>query len=122
MTASSMLRNNRFYYFYRFFKWKIGDRSPLVAAIKITQKCNLRCTHCPWKNRILSDLSTEKWKLIIKDLWDKGCTVLTFEGGEPTIRNDLKELLDYSSDLGFKTIVVTNGTQEITDINPDRLW
>lgn len=108
-----------FYYFYRFVKWKLGDKSPIVASLKITQRCNLRCTHCSWKNKITEELPTKQWKEIIKDVWDRGCRVVVFEGGEPTLRIDLKELIEYSSNLGLKSIVVTNGTQDLTEITPN---
>jgi len=42
---------------------------------------------------------------------------IDFSGGEPTIRNDFPELIEYASHLGFRTIcVITNGTR-IGDIN-----
>jgi len=119
---SKYFRNTRWYYFYRFIKWKLGDKSPLVAAIKITQRCNIKCTHCPWKNKILNELKTDEWKKIIKRLFEFGCTVLTFEGGEPALRKDLNELINYSHKLGLKTIVVTNGTQDISNISPNVFW
>ena len=69
----SMHRKNAFYLYYRMFKWKIlKDKSPIAAAIKITQRCNLRCKHCPWQNRITDDLPLDKWKDIIDDLYGQG--------------------------------------------------
>lgn len=116
------MKDSFFYYFLRFIKWKFGEKSPIIASLKVTQKCNLTCSHCPWKNKIHSDLPTDKWKEIIKRIWSLGCTVLTFEGGEPTLRTDLQELMEYASFLGLKTIVVTNGTRDISKITPDRIW
>jgi len=122
MVFRDSMKKNNWYYLYRLARWKLGDKSPIVASLKVTQNCNLNCSHCPWKNKIHSELSTEKWKKIIKQAKDRGCTLVTFEGGEPTLRSDLKELIDYGSELGLSTLVVTNGTRDITSINPDRIW
>ena len=114
----AQMRNNELYYLHRLIKWKLGDKSPIIAAIKITQQCNLRCTHCSWRDFGKDELSTAKWKEVIKDIWNRGCAVIVFEGGEPTLRLDLQELVDYASSLGFKTIVITNGTGDIETYFP----
>ena len=72
--------------------------------------CNQKCIHCYAADQKLSEtkeLSTEEWKKII-DICKKECIPqLTFTGGEPTIRNDLVELIDYSR--WFVTRLNTNG-------------
>jgi MoaA/NifB/PqqE/SkfB family radical SAM enzyme len=122
MISGDSMKKNNWYYLYRLIRWKLGDRSPVVASLKITQNCNLSCTHCPWKNKIHFELSTEQWKKIIEQVRNRGCTLVTFEGGEPTLRSDLQELIEYGSELGLSTLVVTNGTRDITSIMPDRIW
>jgi MoaA/NifB/PqqE/SkfB family radical SAM enzyme len=105
------------------FKWRLlGDRSPIVAAIKITQRCNLRCKHCTWKNRITKDLSLSEWKDIIDDLHRQGVTTIAIEGGEPTLHNDVSRIVDYINSKNMYSIFVTNGTQDISFIDPDVFW
>ena len=116
------MKPNTWYYLYRLLKWELGDRSPILASLKITQNCNLSCSHCPWKNGVRTELSTIQWKKILKQVSDRGCKLVTFEGGEPTLRSDLQELIEYGSELGLSTLVVTNGTRDIAGINPDRVW
>jgi MoaA/NifB/PqqE/SkfB family radical SAM enzyme len=116
------MKRNNWYYFYRYIKWKFGDRSPIVASLKVTQRCNLSCSHCSWKNKIVQDLPTQRWKEIIRDVHGRGCTQLTLEGGEPTLRTDLQELIEYASSLGLSTLVVTNGTRDLSKITPNRVW
>ena len=116
------MKKSNWYYLYRLVRWKFGDRSPVVASLKVTQDCNLSCSHCPWRKRVRADLSTQQWKKIIDQVKDRGCTLVTFEGGEPTLRPDLQELIDYGSELGLSTLVVTNGTRDLTSVKPDRLW
>lgn len=72
--------------------------------------CNQKCLHCYAAGQEYSDkkeLSTDEWKRVI-DKCKKVCIPqLTFTGGEPTIREDLVELIDYSR--WFVTRLNTNG-------------
>lgn len=118
-----MNRKNRFYYYYRAMKWKLfRDKSPIVAAIKITQRCNLHCKHCTWSNKIIKDLSFAEWKSIIDDLYQKGVTTIVIEGGEPTLYRDIEKVMEYMKFKGLFMIFITNGTRDISGINPDVFW
>lgn len=72
--------------------------------------CNQKCKNCYAAGQIQAEteeLSTKQWKEII-DRCRKACIPqLTFTGGEPTLRNDLVELIDYSR--WFVTRLNTNG-------------
>lgn len=72
--------------------------------------CNQKCIHCYAAGQKLSEkeeLSTEEWKKVI-DICQKECIPqLTFTGGEPTMRKDLVELIEYSK--WFITRLNTNG-------------
>jgi len=77
--------------------------------------CNLRCTFCYYKEKLSdssskNNLTTKKAKRLI-DLYKKsGMEVLEFTGGEPTIREDIFELISYAKKAGFKKIsMITNG-------------
>lgn len=72
--------------------------------------CNLKCLHCYAKGEKLSnvnELSTEEWFKIIDKCKEARIPSLTFTGGEPTIRRDLVELVDYAK--WFVTRLNTNG-------------
>ena len=78
--------------------------------------CNLKCMHCYAAGQQLSDeeeLSTEDWKKIIDKCREAGIPQLTFTGGEPTMREDLIELIKYSR--WFITRLNTNGTKLTED-------
>ena len=47
------------------------------------------------------------WKRIIDKLWENGVPQIVFTGGEPTLRDDLVELIEHSKE--FVTGLVTNG-------------
>ncbi len=54
-------------------------------------------------------LSTEEWKEIIQKAWEWGIPHLVFTGGEPSLRPDLCELVQYAEELGQVTGLITNG-------------
>ena len=121
---SSKIRISQFipYYVYRFILWRLGDKKPLSAVIKITNRCNLKCKQCPWWKQNEPEQTTEQWKETLRDIKKRGVLMSIFEGGEPTLRKDLQELLDYSKELGMLTIVITNGQNDFSKYNPDFFW
>lgn len=110
------------YYFYRFFLWKLGNKSPLSAVAKVTNKCNLKCKHCPWWKRDIEEASTEEWFKILKWARKQGVIHLIIEGGEPTLRPDLDELISYAKRLGMLVMVITNGLSDLSKYKPDTYW
>ncbi len=84
--------------------------------------CNQKCIHCYAAGQPQSDepeLKTEDWKHIIDKCRAAGIAQLTFTGGEPTLREDLVELIDYSK--WFITRLNTNGIR-ITEDFAKALW
>lgn len=79
--------------------------------------CNQQCMHCYAANQKyaeVKELSTNEWKKII-DICRKNCIPeITFTGGEPTLREDLVELVDYSR--WFVTRLNTNGVLLTEDL------
>ena len=72
--------------------------------------CNAKCIHCYAAGQKLSsqpELSKEEWLKVIDNLKKAGIPQITFTGGEPTLRSDLVELVDYSK--WFMTRLNTNG-------------
>lgn len=72
--------------------------------------CNQRCIHCYAAGQEQAEeqeLSTEEWKVIIDRCREAGIPQVTFTGGEPTMREDLFELIDYAK--WFITRLNTNG-------------
>ena len=60
-------------------------------------------------DRVKRLLDTEEWKTILKKAWDWGIPHVIFTGGEPTLRPDLVELVQYAQDLGQVTGLITDG-------------
>jgi len=79
--------------------------------------CNQKCLHCYAAGQVYADkkeLSTQEWKKIIDKCKKSYIPQLTFTGGEPTVREDLVELIDYSK--WFITRLNTNGVLLTEDL------
>jgi hypothetical protein len=59
--------------------------------------------------RVDRELTTDEWKSIFEKSWQAGIPHLVITGGEPTLRNDLIELLEFSEHLGQVTGLNTDG-------------
>ena len=89
---------------------------PSTAILELTYQCNHRCVFCscPWgvtggKGETVSELTTEEWKSAIKKLCEKGVSNITFSGGDPLLRQDLMELISYSSSCSVEHIDTLDG-------------
>ena len=84
--------------------------APLRMDLALTFRCQNDCVHCyaggPHET---PELTTQQWKEAIDNLSDIGVFILTFTGGEPTLREDLPELLLYAQNKGMVTGLITNG-------------
>lgn len=80
-----------------------------------TLKCNLHCTHCGSNcggSSKLNELSTEEikstFKTIIEDFETKRIFV-TITGGEPLLRHDLFDVVDFLGKKHMRSSMVSNG-------------
>jgi organic radical activating enzyme len=55
------------------------------------------------------DLSTDEWNKILDKSWAAGIPHVIFTGGEPTLREDLIHLIQYSEHIGQVTGLLTDG-------------
>lgn len=106
----------------------IGDYAPYMQAphrmdlmvSAMTRKgswhCNQKCVHCYAAGQTLSDeeeLSTEEWKRILDKCRRAWIPQVTFTGGEPTMREDLFELIRHAR--WFISRLNTNGIRLTPD-------
>ncbi len=89
------------------------NSKPTYVTFDITDRCNLLCLTCDkWRSTDASrEMSAAEWKIAIDKLkaWLNSFAV-TFSGGEPFLRPDLLELVDYAFSLGIRSGIVSNGT------------
>lgn len=88
----------------------------VLAIVDVTNRCNLRCPVCfahAGATGYVYEPSTEEVKRILDNFRLNEPAKppgLQFSGGEPTVRDDLPELIEYADKIGFHHIEVnTNG-------------
>lgn len=84
--------------------------APYRMDLALTYRCNNDCAHCyNARPRSYPELSTKKWCRALDTLWDIGIPHVVFTGGEPTLRDDLPELIARAEHNGQITGINTNG-------------
>lgn len=90
---------------------------PVSAYLHVTNRCNLHCLGCysfDSKRNHAEDLSLGQLKCAVRRLKEVELKSLVISGGEPFIRKDLPELLQYCREIEIPEVfVITNGTLEI---------
>lgn len=59
--------------------------------------------------RVTRELSTDEWKSVLDKAWQVGIPHITFTGGEPTLREDLPELIAHAEKIGQVCGLLTDG-------------
>lgn len=95
------------------FEERTGIKAPRIIAWEITRSCNLVCEHCraaahcdPYPG----ELSLEQCKQVMDDIATITDPILILTGGEPLMRRDIWEIIDYAHSKGLHPVIGTNGT------------
>jgi mycofactocin radical SAM maturase len=90
---------------------KGGLDAPICLTWELTYACNLACVHCLSSSgrRDPRELSTAEAKAVLDELHDLQVFYINLGGGEPMIRRDFFELLEYSIERGIGVKFSTNG-------------
>lgn len=84
-----------------------------MVAWELTRSCNLACLHCraqAKKERDEKELTTLECKSIIDSIWSFSNPVIILTGGEPLMRSDIFEIVEYGNQKGLYMVLATNGT------------
>ena len=81
---------------------------PLTVHLDITWRCNERCVHCYLDHDGKGEMTTEEIKDVIHQLAGCGTFFLSISGGEPLLRRDCFEILEYARALRFNVKLKTN--------------
>jgi len=92
-------------------KLKGGLDAPICLTWELTYACNLECVHCLSSSgrRDPRELTTDEAKAVLDELHDLQVFYINIGGGEPMIRRDFFELLEYSIGRGIGVKFSTNG-------------
>ena len=83
--------------------------------LEVTSRCNARCEHCGSRcdgNMQGEEVSAEDLKKTLKEIaehYDPYYVYLNVTGGEPLMRKDLFDILNYAVSLGYRWGMTTNG-------------
>ncbi len=93
-------------------------KAPFYVQFELTERCNNKCYFCynPLGHISGKELTLSKIKSILDELSDLGVFRINFNGGEPLVRDDFKDIVSYASSLGFELHMNTNSTLVTDDI------
>lgn len=83
----------------------------LKEAIIITNNsCNLKCIYCKVDELSRNTISKEHIKNLIDELSLRKISFLHYIGGEPLLRKDIFEIMNYSKEKEIKNVLHSNGS------------
>jgi mycofactocin biosynthetic radical S-adenosylmethionine protein MftC len=94
-------------------QFELGLDAPICLTWELTYACNLSCVHCLSSSgrRDPRELTTEQCKAVIDELERMQVFYVNIGGGEPTIRSDFWELVDYATSHHVGVKFSTNGVR-----------
>ena len=95
----------------------LAPGKPHHAQWLVTRKCNYRCAGCSvWKEQDERELPAEDIKKGLDILKKIGIAELVISGGNPLLRDDIGEIIDYAT-RSFITTVYDNGSMAAKKID-----
>ena len=90
-----------------------GRHKPMMAMIEVTNRCNMTCPIC-YSDAVKSseDVPLDKIRVYLERLLKLTETPIPIQisGGEPSLRDDLPEIIALAKQLGYRNIeLITNG-------------
>lgn len=89
-----------------------GRRVPLYVGLFITPRCNLKCVYCfpdSPNRKDSNEFSRQEIVNIIDDLYAMGTRYIVLLGGEPLLREDVDDIINYITGKHIIVEVITNG-------------
>ncbi len=86
---------------------------PLIMSWNVTRECNMKCSHCyinATEKKIDNELTTKEAKVLMDQIYQVSRPLLVLSGGEPLLRSDIFELIEYGAKKGLKMGLGSNGS------------
>ncbi len=98
--------------------FEYGLDAPICLTWELTYACNLSCVHCLSSSgrRDPRELTTEEAKRVIDELERMQVFYVNIGGGEPTVRSDFFEIVDYATAHHVGVKFSTNGVKITPDV------
>lgn len=87
-----------------------GKKTPLISSFEVLYRCNLLCEFCRIPANKKYEMTTDQLKTAVREFSEAGMGIAIFTGGEPTLRDDLPQIISEAKNYGVFTHLVTNGT------------
>lgn len=84
-------------------------KAPLFVSWALTNKCLYRCPFCKVWDVSSQELTSSQIYSYVDDLVQMGTKRISFTGGEPLLRKDIKDIIDYVAAKGVYVLINTNG-------------
>lgn len=92
------------------YKKIVKGNIPFFITIEVTTSCNQNCLHCYNIRDGSEEISFEQIRECLHEASDLGALFLGITGGEPLLREDIWDILDYAVRLNYATLLYSNGT------------
>jgi radical SAM protein with 4Fe4S-binding SPASM domain len=96
---------------------RFGRRRHDSLVLEVTRRCNHRCLHCynVWKNATpypqAEELGTAEMLAMVGRVLDNtGARLMSLSGGEPFLRSDIFEIVEFIAARGVAVNLITNGS------------
>ena len=87
-------------------------RAPIGLLAELTYRCPLQCPYCSNPvdmRRGDAELTTAEWQDVMRQAGALGVLQVHLSGGEPTVRQDLEQILESAVAAGLYTNLITSG-------------
>jgi MoaA/NifB/PqqE/SkfB family radical SAM enzyme len=101
----------------RMLAHRFRELHPYEVQASLLTACNGRCVYCRCYEVKTELMTTEQWVDIIRGLGALGTVRIKFQGGEPSLRHDFRELCAEANAAGMTTAATSHGKQ--VPSNPD---
>ncbi|NCC52364.1 MAG: radical SAM protein [Spartobacteria bacterium] len=87
-------------------------RIPFTVHWELTYRCDWSCRHCyADRNGLANELTLDEITDVMNQLAAAGSLFLTFTGGDPLMRKDIREILSEANGRQFALRLMTNGAR-----------
>ena len=90
----------------------VAKRGPLyMVTWRCTRNCVGNCLYCSYTREYAKDaeLNTKAAYKVVDEVYDFGAPWFGISGGEPLVRPDIFDIVEYAKETGFEVSLITSG-------------
>jgi len=91
------------------YSYLFNKRVPINVILSVTNKCNSDCKYCKIADRQTKELTTQEIFNLIDQISEAGARRIGLWGGEPLLRDDICELINYAKSKNLFVTLDSNG-------------